>query len=163
MKCNQIHKKFYPYHLGDLSAQEKEDMDKHLANCPDCLALYQKYAQTISYLNDKETLPEHPFYYTRLKQRMENRKMAPKSRWEHVFAKKVLQPVIYLGSLFLAVYIGILIGSGTGYQSNLANNEPLDEDYIEAFAEYQYMNDFEIESIENVLASGEGEDREENK
>jgi len=131
-------------------------MDKHLANCPDCMALYQKYAQTISYLNDKETLPEQPFYYTRLKQRMENKKEKTETVWSNGFVKKILQPVIYMASLILAVYIGILIGSGAGNsESRLAKNEALEDEYIEAFAQYQYLNDFQIESIENVLVSEE--------
>lgn len=161
MKCNKIHKTLYRYHLGALSPQLKEEVDKHLLNCPECSAIYAKLFQTLNHLNDKDTLPEQPFYYTRLKQRMENKKEKAESAWSNGLAKKVLQPALYLASLILAVYIGILIGSGThSYETKLAENEATDNDYIEAFVEYQYLNDFQIESIENVLISKDDEENE---
>jgi len=161
MKCNKIHKTLYRYHLGELSPHLMEEIDKHLINCPECSAIYAKMAQTLNHFNDKETIPEQPFYYTRLKQRMENKKEKTESVWSNGLVKKILQPAIYMASLVLAVYIGILIGSGTGNSvSSLAKNEALKDNYIEAFAQYQYLNDFQIESIENVLVSGEGEEEE---
>ncbi|MDY6800529.1 MAG: zf-HC2 domain-containing protein [Bacteroidota bacterium] len=162
MKCNKIHKYFYRYHLGELSPPLKDEIENHITNCTECSALYTKLVQTLNHLNDRETLPEQPFYYTRLKQRMENKKEQTESVWSSGLAKKILQPVIYMASLILAVYIGILIGSGTGsYESNLAKNEALEDDYIEAFVEYQYLNDFQIESIENVFLSEEEKDNKE--
>ncbi|MFW5721637.1 MAG: hypothetical protein ACOCWW_04570, partial [Bacteroidota bacterium] len=139
----------------------KEEIDKHLIKCPECSALYAKLAQTLNHLNDKDTLPEQPFYYTRLKQRMENKKEQAETVWSNGIAKKILQPALYLASLILAVYIGILIGSGTNsYETKLAENEPTDNDYIEAFVEYQYLNDFQIESIENAMISNDNEENE---
>ncbi len=161
MKCNKIHKILYRYHLGELSPQLKEEIDKHLINCPECSAIYTKMVQTLNHFNDKDTIPEQPFYYTRLKQRMENKKEIAESVWSNGLARKILQPSIYMASLVLAVYIGILIGSDTGsYESTLAKNEVVEEDYIEAFVEYQYLNDFQIESIENVLISEKNEGNE---
>ncbi len=160
MKCNQIHKKLYQYHEGNLSVHLKVKIDEHLNNCPECSSIYTKFAQTMDHLNDKEKIPEQPFYYTRLKQRMENQKAKQESVSGIVWAKKILQPAIYMVSLVLAVYIGILIGSGTNYDTKIAENELVSDDYIEAFAEYQYLNDFQIESIENVLIT---EDDEKNK
>lgn len=118
----------------------------------------EKFTQTINHLNDKDRIPEQPYYFTRLKQRMENKRSNNESVLGNILAKKILQPAIYMASLILAVYIGILIGSGTGsYERNLAENELGEEDYIEVFAEYQYLNDFQIESIENTLIT-ENED-----
>jgi predicted anti-sigma-YlaC factor YlaD len=161
MKCNKIHKILYRYQLEELPPQLKKEIDKHLINCPECSALYTKLSQTLNHLNDKDTLPDQPFYYTRLKQRMENKKEQTESVWGIGLVKKIIQPAIYMVSLVLAVYIGILIGSGTdSYKSKLAKNEILEEDYIEAFVEYQYLNDFQIESIENVLISEKNEGNE---
>ncbi len=161
MKCNKIHKILYRYQLGTLSPQLKKEIDKHLLNCPECSAIYAKLFQTLNHLNDKDTLPEQPFYYTRLKQRMENKKEQTETVWSNGIARKILQPALYLASLILAVYIGILIGSGTNsYETKLAKNEPTENDYIEAFVEYQYLNDFQIESIENVLISEKNEGNE---
>ncbi|MGM0504654.1 MAG: zf-HC2 domain-containing protein [Bacteroidota bacterium] len=161
MKCKKIYKNLYRYHRGELSPPLKDEIDNHLTNCPECSVLYTKLVQTLDHLNDRETLPEQPFYYTRLKQRMENKKERYESVWSNGLARKILQPSIYMASLVLAVYIGILIGSGTGnYESRLAKNEAQAEDYIEAFADYQYLNDFQIESIENVLISENDEGNE---
>lgn len=160
MKCKQIHKNLYQYHERNLSVDLKDIIDEHLNNCPECYAIYTKFAQTINHLKDKDSIPEQPFYYTRLKQRMENKKAKQESVSDIVWAKKILQPAIYMASLVLAVYIGILIGSGTNYDKKIAENELVSDDYLEAFAEYQYLNDFQIESIENVLIT---EDEEENK
>ncbi|MEE4198368.1 MAG: zf-HC2 domain-containing protein [Bacteroidales bacterium] len=161
MKCAKIHKKIGAYHQGILSPQEKNKFEEHLSVCKACSGIYTKFVRTMNHLNSQETIPEQPFYYTRLKQRMENRKAQNESLLHGQWARKVLQPAIYTASILLAVYFGILIGTGaTGNESRLANYEPAAEDYLNAYAEYQYLNDLGIESIENVLISEEakGED-----
>jgi hypothetical protein len=103
------------------------------------------------YLKPTTEITEQPFYYTRLKQRMENRTAATESIFNHIQIRKVLQPLLYLSSLILAVYIGILIGSSSAIPNQFSELNSQDKSYIEEFADNNYLNDFKIEPIENLF------------
>ncbi|MFC2104652.1 hypothetical protein ACFLS4_04790, partial [Bacteroidota bacterium] len=134
------------------SAKFKE----HLDSCPDCLSLYQKLSKSFDLLKPKAEIVNQPFYFTRLKQNMENMHVPRESIIKIVLSRKVFQPIIYLASLVIAVYIGILVGSSSTEPNQFSesnNNDVID--YLQTFAEYQYLNDFETEPIENLIIEDE--------
>jgi hypothetical protein len=152
MNCNEFIKIVPNYIDKKLSEEQIEEFQSHMNSCSDCSVLYQKLNNTFDLLKPKVEIAEQAFYFTRLKQKMENRNAPKESIFISLLSRKLVQPVIYLTSLIIAVYIGILIGSGSTTQnqySELNNND--DKDYIQTFAEYQYFNDFEIEPIENLF------------
>ena len=156
MNCREIEKILPKYIEEKLSSEQNHEVLNHIDSCNDCSILYHKLIKTLSLLKPTSEIQEQPFYYTRLKQKMENQKEIMVSFLHPTLLKKLMQPAIYLVSLFLAVYIGILIGSGSSYQNKYSNVKEDNKDYIEIFAEYQYMNDFEIETIENLLIENNG-------
>ena len=156
MNCREIEKILPKYIEEKLSSEKNQEVLNHIDSCSNCSILYNKLIKTLSLLKPTSEIQEQPFYYTRLKQKMENQKEIMVSFLHPTLLKKLMQPAIYLVSLFLAVYIGILIGSGSSYQNKYSNVKEDNKDYIEIFAEYQYMNDFEIETIENLLIENNG-------
>lgn len=150
MNCKQIHKLLPDYVDLNLSKEKSEKVHLHLEDCRECSALYQRLKDTLVLLKPTSDVSEQPFYYTRLKQRMENKIKSRESIFNIVIFKKVLQPAIYFASLIIAVYIGILIGSNSSIPNQFSK---LDEEinYIKEFSEYNYLNDVEIEPIENLF------------
>ena len=156
MNCREIEKILPKYIEDKLSSEQNQEVLNHIDSCNNCSILHSKLIKILSLLKPTSDIQEQPFYYTRLKQKMENQKEIKVSFLHPALLKKLMQPAIYLVSLFLAVYIGILIGSGSSYQNKYSHVKEDDKDYIEIFAEYQYMNDFEIETIENILIENNG-------
>lgn len=151
MNCKEFKKLLPNYNDAILSPKQSEKFQIHLDSCPNCSILFHKYINTIDLLKPKAEIKEQAFYFTRLKQRMENNNYQKRSIVSSFFLRKLIQPVIYLSSLILAVYIGILIGSGSVNQNQYSELNNDDTDYIKTYSEYQYINDFEIEPIENLL------------
>lgn len=155
MNCKEAEKILPQYIEKALSEEESMRLKSHLNICTQCSSLYNKLVNTLALLKPKAEIPEQAFYYTRLKQKMENRYEEKTSIINKLLIKKILQPAMYLASLIIAVYIGILIGSTSPNQNQFSDLNTEDKDYIRIFAEYQYLNDLEIETIENTLISSE--------
>lgn len=153
MKCKDINKLFPLYLDNKLSDKELSLFKEHLNSCKSCSALYVKINSSLDLLKPTKDIPEQAFYYTRLKQKMENDLAKKESPLSILLSKKILQPIMYLSSIILAVYIGILIGSGSVKQNTYSQSLDNEESYIESFAQYQYFNDLEIETIENIILS----------
>jgi anti-sigma factor RsiW len=47
MTCREFIEFLWRYYLGELSAAERAEFDEHLAECPDCVAYLQSYAETV--------------------------------------------------------------------------------------------------------------------
>lgn len=158
MNCKNANKLINRYIDGELSKSQSKELEFHLNSCSNCSKVYSKTKSSLDLLKPTSEIEEQAFYYTRLKQKMEDVN-APKESILSVFlSKKLLQPVIYLSSLILAVYIGILIGSGSSYQNSYSEVTIDEESYIESYAQYQYLNEIDIESIENIMLKDNNED-----
>ena len=155
MNCKEVEKILPQYIEKTLSDEESMRLKSHLNTCTQCSSLYNKLFKTLFLLKPKAEIQEQAFYYTRLKQKMENRYEENTSIINKLLSKKILQPAMYLASLMIAVYIGILIGSTSPNQNQFSDLNTEDKDYIRIFAEYQYLNDLEIETIENTLIVSE--------
>ena len=158
MNCKEVEKILPQYTEKALSERESMRIKSHLNSCTHCSSLYNKLFNTLALLKPKAEIPEQAFYYTRLKQKMENKYEEKTSIINKLLIKRVLQPVMYLASLIIAVYIGILIGSTSPKQNQFSDLNTEDKDYIRIFAEYQHLNDIEIENIENTLTSSKDSD-----
>jgi hypothetical protein len=63
MKCHKIEKKLSAYQDGELSAAEKEQVERHLAGCHACRQQQGKLQQTWKVLGEMaEIRPPHGFY-----------------------------------------------------------------------------------------------------
>jgi len=151
MNCKEFKNRIPDYLDQKLTTDQTNQFNEHLKNCSGCSLLFEKIENTLSLLNKPDRIPEQPYYYTQLKQKMENRIQQNESFLQVLLGKKVLQPILYLGSIIIAVYIGILIGSGTPNTTQYAEKTKTDTSYIEVLAQYQYFNEMELESIEKNL------------
>lgn len=154
MNCKRVKKILPQYIENTLSDKENEEIKSHINSCNECAILYNKLLETLALLKPKAEIPEQAYYFTRLKQKMENRYEYNNPIIKIILSKKILQATMYLGSIIIAVYIGILIGSSSPKQ-NLSDLNTENTEYIKIFAEYQYLNNIEIETIKNTLTNNE--------
>ncbi|OFX89220.1 MAG: hypothetical protein A2W99_01490 [Bacteroidetes bacterium GWF2_33_16] len=155
MNCKEFKNIIADYLGQNLNSDHEKQFAEHLQKCSECSLLFEKTNKTLSFLDNPERIPEQAFYFTQLKQKMENRFTINESFLHTILTKKVLQPLLYLASIIIAVYIGILIGSGTPNSNKYSEISKTDTSYIELFAQYQYINEMELESIERNLVAEE--------
>ena len=153
MNCKDVIKIIPDYINNNLESKKSEQVKEHLTNCSECNYIYQNSIKSFDYLKHQKIIPKQAFYYTRLKQKMENLSDKKYNREGFLTKQKILQPLLYLSSIILAVYIGILIGSNSNTENQYSTNEINNENYIEVFSKSQYLNDFEMESLENSYFS----------
>jgi len=147
MKCKDIEKLLPDYIEQKLNPELADKLKIHLGSCTKCEALYKKLLSAIQFLKPTSEIEEQPFYYTRLKQRMQNESNIGYS----INLKRYLQPLAYVASIVIAVYIGILIGSSSVNQKQFSDVTEAEKDYLETFMDNQYINELDIEKIESVF------------
>ncbi len=149
MKCKNVIKLLPDFIHQKITGDRYEGIQQHLDQCDSCNKIHRNLLLSLDLLKPTKEIPEQAFYYTRLRQRMINRQETANTFG--IFSiKKILQPAIYLTSILLAVYVGILIGSHSSGSNQLSSYEMSEEGYIELFTESQYLNDFELETIEST-------------
>jgi len=163
MNCKEFKKRIPNYLDQSLGSDLSNQFNEHLQNCADCSLLFDKMNNTLLLLNKPDRITEQPYYFTQLKQRMENKYVHNETFAHSLTSKKVLQPMLYLASIIIAVYIGILIGSGTTTNKQYSETTKADTSYIEVFAQYQYIDDMELESLEKNVVNEENKETEEKK
>lgn len=162
MKCKDIQLKLISYLDGELPKKEAEAVQEHLAQCNECSALYVSVKEAWSAAS-VEKIPPQPFFYTRLKQRIENQQQNKLSLWSRV-SQFALQPaMVYFVVLASGIFIGIQLGKGvsTGSQGLSDQTTQQEENYIEAYAESQYLNGLQLETIEQELIDEEKQEKNE--
>jgi hypothetical protein len=145
---------------GELSEKKKQRVDKHLENCQTCRKIFEKTRQAwVSAASDK--IDYQPFFYTRVKQRMEDREESKRTGFFPQISRKLLQPAIYFAVLGLGIYLGIQLGKGLepGYD-NTAQTRQID--YIENYANSQFLNGMELEIIEQEMLTDNKTENENN-
>ena len=154
MNCNDVNKELTEFIEGKLSSGKHNLIKSHIDNCKICSVSYQNLVNSLSLLKPTKNIEEQAFYYTRLKQKMENRTEANTSILDVLLGKKTMQVSLYLASVVIAVFIGIQIGSYSNNTNQLSELNQ-DEDYIQEFSKNQYLNDLEQETLEGVLINND--------
>ena len=72
MKCKNLHKKLIFFLEGDLSPKMMEEVQNHLDECSSCAAFAKELKQTLGIIETEKELEVNPYFYTRLKARLEN-------------------------------------------------------------------------------------------
>jgi predicted anti-sigma-YlaC factor YlaD len=148
MKCSETHKQLFLYLDGELSENEIRRIDNHLEECASCRSVYENTREAWNALREEE-IPHQPFFYTRLKQRMENRKNRSVPDLNRI-GRAILQPAIYFIILGLGIYIGVQLGQGIEPQDGtVSTTEQIN--YMENYAKSQYLNGMELERIEQEM------------
>jgi anti-sigma factor RsiW len=142
MKCKTLHKKLIFYLDGELSPAESDAMAAHLAHCAECMSFAEDMKKTLYVLQFEKSPEVSPWFYTRLKARMEKEKKE-KPRFGYPVWEKLLQPVLFSLLLLAGIYTGIKIGQPATVNSS-----------SQTFAESQLiplLNEMEAEPIETFL------------
>jgi len=144
MECKSLHKKIIFFLDGELPADEMQQMKLHLSECNDCAAFAAEMKKTFAILEIEKSQVLNPFFFTRLKAKMENQ--AAEQRNE-VFSPsiwvRILQPAFFSVLLIAGIYSGIKIGQP-------AVNKTDSLVYTEAEM-IPYLNEMESETIEGFL------------
>lgn len=148
MKCSEVHRRLFQYLEEELSEKEQKHIQEHLETCELCYSIYTHTREAL-YDAKKERIPYQPFFYTRLKQRMEDRKVKFAPGLQRT-GRILLQPGIYFAVLGLGIYMGIQLGRGLEPQSTTAAQTE-QADYIETYIQSQYLNGMELETIEQEM------------
>lgn len=163
MNCKDFKNRIPDYLDQSLRSDLSNQFNEHLQNCADCSLLFNKTSKTLQLLSNPDRIPEQPYYFTQLRQKMENKSVHNETFLHSLTSKKVLQPMLYLASIIIAVYIGILIGSGTTTNKQYSETTKADTSYIEVFAQYQYIDDMELEPLEKNVVNEVRKETEEKK
>ena len=143
MKCKTLHKKLIFFLEGDLPAKEMVQIQIHLAECNACAAFAEDLKKTLGVLEVERSPAVNPFFYTRLKAKLENQESEELQAFRRPALVKVLQPVMFSILLIAGVYSGIRIGQPSPvkvYSTNIFEQEAI-----------PYLNEMEAESIETFL------------
>jgi anti-sigma factor RsiW len=143
MKCKQLHNKLIFYLEGDLPKDEMDFVKKHLSECPDCAAFADEMRKTFAVLEAEKSPEVNPFFYTRLKAKMEAQAEAVEPATANPYWRRILQPALFSLLLLIGIYSGIKIGQKAEDQLFAASSA--DEQII------PYLNEMEVEPIETFL------------
>jgi len=141
MQCKKLHKKLIFFLEGDLPGHEMKQVKQHLAECDECAAFASEMSKTLTVLQE-EKLPEvNPFFYTRVKTRLESQAEKPAQFIRNPFVARVLQPAFFSLLLLAGIYTGFKIGQSTDNGASYFQQEQV----------IPYLNEMEAEPIEAFL------------
>jgi len=128
---------------GELPIPEMEKIKIHLNKCSECAAFYEEMKKTLDVLTVEKQKEINPFFYTRLKARMENQAaIQPVFQQNRIWAK-VLQPAFFTVLLLAGIYSGIKIGQPVTAKNSSAT--------YSAQEMIPYLNEMKSETIEAFL------------
>ena len=163
MTCNQVHKQLIFYIDGELTPEMTRKIQAHLDTCAECQRIYHKMKSAWG-TQAAEQIPYQPFFYTRVKQGLQNG-MEKNTRFGlQKYKRMILQPAIYFAVLGLGIYLGIQLGQGARPNQQVAQNKiSSQQEFIEAYADSQYINGMNLETLEKeMLAEDQQTEKEEN-
>nr|WP_319572773.1 zf-HC2 domain-containing protein [uncultured Draconibacterium sp.] len=141
MKCNTVHNKLIFFLEKELPVSEMEQVQQHLDECSECALFAAEMKNTLQILDSDKVTDENPFFYTRVKARLEKQdEKQPEARPVLV---RILQPVAFSIILLLGIYGGFKLGQVpkvTTADTGLSEKEMV-----------PYWNEMEDEPIESFL------------
>jgi predicted anti-sigma-YlaC factor YlaD len=143
MNCKTLHTKIIFFNEGSLPSWEMEEIKIHLENCSDCVAFANEMKKTFAVIENEKIPQLNPFFYTRVKARLENQAENVALARQTPVLVRILQPAMFSLLLLAGIYTGIKIGQPAKVNTN-----------IPVFAENEvvpYFNEMETEAIENFL------------
>jgi anti-sigma factor RsiW len=143
MKCKTIHSKIIFYLDGDLALDEMEQIKLHLSQCNDCAAFAGELSKSMAILESEKSPKINPFFYTRLKAKLENQVTEQNEIYRRPILIKVLQPAFFSILLFVGIYVGIKIGQPAN--STATYGIYAEQDLI------PYLDEMKNETIETFL------------
>ena len=143
MKCKTLHKNLIFFLEKELPEKEMELIKTHLYECGTCAAFAEEMKKTLGILEAERSPAVNPFFYTRLKAKIETRESEQKQVFWKPALVRVLQPAAFSILLMLGIYAGIKIGQPAPAQT--VTVIAADMDII------SFLNEMDSETIEGFL------------
>lgn len=143
MKCKIIHKKLIFFIEGEMQQQEMQKVALHLDECTECEAFAEDMKRTLGIVELEKNIQTTPYFYTRVKARMEKQQEEAVENVSFPMWEKVLQPAMFSILLLSGIYTGIKIG-------NKASSEITETGYTVTEI-IPYLNEMEAEPLEIFL------------
>lgn len=141
MKCKTLHSKIIFYLDGELTTEEMVQMTLHISECNDCAAFAKELKNTFGMLALEKSPKVNPFFYTRLKAKLENQDDGQNKIYRRPVFIRVLQPAFFSILLIAGIYAGIKIGQPATSTTAIFAEPDL----------IPYLNEMENETIESFL------------
>ena len=143
MKCKTIHKKLIFYIEGELPLREMQEIARHLDECTGCAAFAEDMKTTFGIIEQEKILQDTPYFYTRMKARMQKQQEEAEQTPGFSLLKKALQPALFFILLLVGIYSGIMIGNNAGRAAY---------DTVYSITEIiPYLNELQAEPLEMFL------------
>lgn len=141
MNCKTVHNKLVFFVEKELPVSEMKQVQEHLESCSECALFVKEMQLTFGILENEKVTDDNPFFYTRVKARMDN------EAYEQIVGRpvlvRVLQPLAFSVILLLGVYGGIKLGQP--HKAELASSTLTEQQMI------PYLNGMDAEPIEAFL------------
>jgi len=143
MKCKTIHSKLIFFLEKELPVSEMEQVREHLENCRECNLFIEDMKKTLSILEVEKSPEINPFFYTSVKEKLDNSIAKQKMPAGNPILVRVLQPVAFSVILLLGVYGGIKIAQPL--QKETTGHILTEQEMV------PYLNEMAAEPIETFL------------
>ena len=122
MKHKQVRDKLIFFREQSLPENEMNDIQEHLVHCKDCSLYLDRLNEDFATIQSEKLVSADPFYYTRLKTKMEQHEQSG------VSSRSWAQAVVFSVLLIFAISSGIMLGksfSTVDYQNEKVTSELL--------------------------------------
>lgn len=141
MNCKTIHKQLIFFVEKDLPISEMKAIQGHLDSCKECALFAEELQKTLGVIETEKVNEINPFFYTRVKSRLENRENS--TSLARPLVVRILQPVAFSIVLILSVYGGIKLGQP--HKAEMASIVLNEQQMV------PYVNEMDAEPIEAFL------------
>lgn len=142
MKCKAVHKKLILFLEKELPGPEMKAVQEHLDVCPDCAFFAEEMKMTLSILETEKVSEVNPYFYTRVKAKLDRQSEIQFSGIRSSMLVRVLQPVAFSIILLLGIYGGVKLGA-TGAKPGMS--------FTAQQEMVPYLNEMDVEPLETFL------------
>ncbi len=135
MNCNYIRQHILDFLDSSLDEIEVAEFEKHIQHCETCSKLVVNFRIAFSAYNEEPQLEAGPYYYSKLKNRLEKRQANKNTQW--IFfsvSTSLLKPAYAVVIIILALFTGIFLGIHEG-------TKDVRQIRLEEYAEYHNFHE----------------------
>ena len=142
MNCIDLHKKLIFFIEAELPKEEMQEIQLHLNDCKACSLFFEDMKKTLGTIEADKIQKADPFFYTRLKARMENEIELQTNFSKQPVLVRILQPALFTILLLAGIYGGYQIGGTEATYKSAA---------IETQDMIPYLDEMKSEALETFL------------
>ncbi|MBN2636854.1 MAG: zf-HC2 domain-containing protein [Prolixibacteraceae bacterium] len=142
MNCNDLHKKLIFFIEAELPKEEMQKIQLHLNKCEECSLFLDDMKKTLGTIEADKIQTADPFFYTRLKARMENENEPQIGFNKQPILIRILQPALFTILLLAGIYGGYKIGGTEATYKSAA---------VETQDMIPYLDEMKSEVLETFL------------